>query len=50
MISKVYNGKISNIAELAPSKHRTSITRFLSNSNWNEKFLERELKMYIVIK
>ena len=33
MISKGYNGKISDIAELASQRHRTSITRFLSNSN-----------------
>ncbi|NRT43615.1 hypothetical protein BJV38_000458 [Clostridium beijerinckii] len=50
MISKGYNGKNSDIAELATSKHQTSITRFLSNSNWNERLLERALKMYIVIK
>ena len=48
MISKGYNGKISDIAELAPSKHQTSITRFLSNSNWDEKLLERALKSYII--
>lgn len=28
MISKGYNGKISDIAELAPLRHPTSITRF----------------------
>jgi len=48
MISKGYNGKISDIAELAPSRHRTSITRFLSNSNWDEKLLERAFKSYII--
>ncbi|MBE6091440.1 MAG: transposase [Clostridium beijerinckii] len=48
MISKGYNGKIYDIAELAPSKHRTSITRFLSSSDWNEKLLERALKAYII--
>ncbi|MFW2488459.1 hypothetical protein ACN077_07755 [Clostridium chromiireducens] len=48
MMSKGYNGKISNIAKLAPSKHLTSITRFLSNSNWDEKLLERSLKSYII--
>ncbi|SFU81525.1 hypothetical protein SAMN04487886_11841, partial [Clostridium sp. DSM 8431] len=36
MISKGFNGKISDIAELAPARHRTSITRFLSNSSWDE--------------
>jgi hypothetical protein len=48
MISKGFNGKISDIAELAPARHRTSITRFLSNSSWDEKLLERALKAYIV--
>ena len=48
MILKGYNGKISDIAELTLSKHRTSITRFLSNSNWDERLLERALKAYII--
>ena len=48
MISKGFNGKISDIAELAPARHRASITRFLSSSSWNEKLLERALKAYIV--
>ena len=48
MISKGFNGKVSDIAELAPARHRTSITRFLSNSSWDEKLLERALKAYIV--
>lgn len=47
MISKVFNGKVSDIAELAPKRNRTSITRFLSNSHWNEKLLEKALKAYI---
>ena len=34
MISEGYNVKISDIVELAPSKHRTSITRFLSNNSF----------------
>lgn len=48
MISKGFNGKISNIAELAQASHRTSITRFLSNSSWDEKLLKRSLKSYII--
>ena len=32
MISKGYRGKVSDIAELASHRHRTSITRFLSDS------------------
>ena len=48
MISKGFNGKVSDIAELASARHRTSITRFLSNSSWDEKLLEKSLKAYIV--
>lgn len=48
MISKGFKGKISDIAELAPARNRTSITRFLSSSSWDEKLLERALKAYIV--
>ena len=48
MISKGFKGKVSDIAELAPARHRTSITRFLSNSSWNEKLLEKSLKSYVV--
>ena len=39
MISKGYNGKISGVTELASQRHRTSITRFLSNSSWDETLL-----------
>lgn len=48
MISKGFNGKVSDIAELTPARHRTSITRFLSNSSWDEKLLKRSLKAYTV--
>ena len=48
MISKGFNGKVSDIAELAPARNRTSITRFFSNSSWDEKLLERALKAYKV--
>ena len=48
MISKGFNGKVSDVAELAPARHRTSITRFLSSNSWDEKHLERALKAYVV--
>lgn len=48
MISKGFNGKVSDVAELSSARYRTSITRFLSNSSWDEKLLERALKAYIV--
>lgn len=48
MISNGFNGKVSDVEEFAPARQRTSITRFLSNSYWDEKLLERSLKAYIV--
>lgn len=48
MISKGYNGKISDVAELAWQRHRTSITRFLSNSNWNETLLNNSLRIQVL--
>ncbi|OOV51012.1 transposase, partial [Clostridium botulinum D/C] len=48
MILKGFNGKVSDIAELASKRHRTSITRFLSKSNWNENLLINALKSKII--
>lgn len=48
MISKGYNGKISDVAELASQRHRTSITRFLSNSSWDEKLLSNSLRVQVL--
>ncbi|MGL4875043.1 MAG: transposase [Clostridium sp.] len=48
MISKGFNGKVSDVAELAPARHRTSITRFLSSSSWDEMLLNKALKAYVV--
>lgn len=48
MVSKGYNGKISDIAELASPRHRTSITRFLSSSNWDESLLSKSLRSLVL--
>lgn len=48
MIATGFNGKISQIAEEASNKHRTSITRFISNSNWDESLLQRSFKNFVV--
>nr|WP_238475988.1 hypothetical protein [Clostridium manihotivorum] len=48
MLSKGYKGKMSDIAELASQRHRTSITRFLASSSWNEDFLIKALKKLVV--
>ena len=43
MISKGFEGKVSDIAELAPVRHRTNITRFFSSSSWDETLLFKNL-------
>ncbi|QPW58344.1 IS701 family transposase [Clostridium botulinum] len=48
MILKGFNGKVSDIAELASKRHRTSITRFLSISNWDENLLINALKSKVI--
>lgn len=48
MLSKGYNGKVSDIAELASQRHRTNITRFLSSNSWNEGLLIKSLKSLVL--
>lgn len=48
MILKGFNGKVSDIVELASKKHRTSITRFLSKNNWDENLLINALKSKVI--
>lgn len=48
MILKGYNGKVSDIAELTSPRHRTSITRFLSNGTWDEKLLIKSLQSLVI--
>ena len=48
MISKGFKGKVSDISELTSQRHRTNISRFLSNSTWNENFLSKSLKLLVL--
>lgn len=48
MFFKGYNGKVANVAKLTSRKHRTSVTRFLSNSTWNETLLRESLKSLVL--
>lgn len=48
MISKGYNGKISDVPKLVFQRHRTSIPRFLSNSTWDEQLLNKSLKSLVL--
>jgi hypothetical protein len=48
MIMKGFKGKITDSYELIPSRHRTSIGKFLSNSPWNEDYIERALQKSVI--
>lgn len=48
MVVKGFNGKISDVATLVSPRHRTSITRFISTSNWNEELLRSSLKSLVL--
>ena len=48
MVVKGFNGKVSDVATLASPRHRTSITRFFSTSNWNEDFLRNSLRSLVL--
>lgn len=48
MVTKGFGGKINDLAELMPVRHRTNFGKFLSKSPWDEKLLERALKKYVL--
>lgn len=48
MISIGYNGKVNDVSKFTSQKHRTSITRFFSNSPWNESLLTNLLRFFVV--
>ena len=48
MILTGFNGKVSDVAHFASQNHRTSITRFLSQSNWNESLLFRSFRSLVL--
>ena len=48
MALKGFNGKISDVNELHTEKHRTTISRFLNKSSWDESLLLEEMKKYAI--
>lgn len=48
MVIKGFNGKIADVNELNSDKHRTTISRFLNKSSWNESLLLEEIKKYAI--
>ena len=50
MIKKGFVGKVTNVAELMPFRHRTNIGKVLTKSPWNEDYVERALRKLVVKK
>lgn len=48
MVTKGYCGKITDVSDCMPVRHRTNIGKFLSDSPWNEDFIERALKKHVI--
>lgn len=48
MINKGYCGKITDVSDFMPVRHRTTIGKFLSKSSWNEDYIERALKRRVI--
>jgi hypothetical protein len=50
MIKKGFAGKVTDASELMPFRHRTNIGKFLSQSPWNEDYVERALRSLVIKK
>ncbi len=48
MVTKGYCGKITDISDFMPVRHRTNIGKFLSDSPWNDDSVERALKKRVI--
>jgi len=48
MMLKGYNGKVSDVSELALHRHRTCIGKFLNNSPWEEELVLKSLKEHVI--
>ncbi|WP_157047908.1 hypothetical protein [Cellulosilyticum ruminicola] len=45
MMIKGFNGKITDVNEFNIEKYRTTISRFLNKSSWDESLLFQEIKV-----
>ena len=50
VIKKGFVGKVSHVTDLMPFGHRTNIGKFLCKSPWNEDFIERALRNFVIKK
>ncbi|MPQ45206.1 IS701 family transposase [Clostridium tarantellae] len=48
MMATGFNGKMSQVAETDSTKHRTSVSRFMSSSSWDESLLQRSLRDFVL--
>ncbi|MEG2354025.1 MAG: hypothetical protein RSB70_05235 [Clostridium sp.] len=48
MVTKGYCGKVTDVSEFMPSRHRTNTGKFLSERPWSEDFVKRALKKHNV--
>ena len=50
MVTKGYCGKVTDVSDFMPVRHRTNIGKFLSESPWNEDFVEKALKKHVIMR
>ena len=50
MVTKGYGGKITDVSDFMPVRHRTNIGKFLSDSPWSEDFIERAIKKHVIMR
>ncbi|WAG48720.1 IS701 family transposase [Clostridium tagluense] len=50
MVTKGYCGKITDVSDFMPVRHRTNIGKFLSESPWDEDFVEKALKKRVIMR
>lgn len=50
VIKKGFSGKVTDVSDFMPFRHRTNIGRFLSKSPWNEDYVERALRNLVLKK
>jgi Transposase DDE domain len=50
MVTKGYCGKVTDVSDFMPVRHRTNIGKFLSESPWDENFVEKALKKRVIMR
>jgi|GEM_PF-2669998 len=50
IMTKGYCGKVTDVSDFMPVRHRTNIGKFLSESPWDENFVEKALKKRVIMR